>query len=153
MDNFVHLSARQGGTAPGVNHFPTGGMKALWIATFTMFIIWLVGLLLAPIAARFLSGREGGEAGMSRNFNNLARAARDAFLILLVTTLVTQAGYGASPGVVALHWVSFGFLILWLLVNTFAPNLWWLEFLAFLPVAVLQVINFALAFRGAPSYR
>ncbi|KAJ3031796.1 hypothetical protein HDV00_008126 [Rhizophlyctis rosea] len=150
--DYVHIAKRQAGGMAGLNHFPTGGMKALWIATFTMFIIWLLGLLFAPIAAKFLSGGDG-KGGMSRSVNNLARSARDAFLILLATTLVTQAGYGASPGVVAMHWVTFGFLILWILLQTFAPGLWWLEMLFFLPVIVLEIINFALAFRGAPSYR
>ena len=94
MDNYVHLSARQGGVGPGVNHFPTGGMKgiqekrsvfefidilitrsALWIATFTMFIIWLIGLLLAPLAAKFMSGPDGKSGLVSWYLDRVSIAA------------------------------------------------------------------------------
>jgi hypothetical protein len=43
------------------------------------------------------------------------RGARDAFLILLGTTIVNQAGYGHTGGTVVLTWIVFGLLCLWIL--------------------------------------
>jgi hypothetical protein len=41
----------------GLNRFVGGATEALWIATYTMFIIWLLALILCPLSA-VVGGRE-----------------------------------------------------------------------------------------------
>ncbi|KAJ3299308.1 hypothetical protein HK104_009427 [Borealophlyctis nickersoniae] len=67
MDS-IQFVKRQGGGQVGINRFPSGGMKAIWIAAFTMFIIWLLGLILAPIANKVFS-KDGKPGGMVRQLN------------------------------------------------------------------------------------
>lgn len=33
------------------NQFPGGFTESVWVATFTMFIVWLLALVLCPLAA------------------------------------------------------------------------------------------------------
>ncbi|KAJ3179070.1 hypothetical protein HDU85_005025 [Gaertneriomyces sp. JEL0708] len=146
------LVRRQAGGIPGINRFINGKNEAVWISVYVAFILWLLSLLIAPAMHNFGKnkpvGRLGGLSGIANRF---ARAARDTFLIVLVTVLVNQSGHGVSGGIVALQWIVTALLVLWTLVEAFAPQLWWLDMLLFLGAMVLQIISFALAFRNAPS--
>jgi hypothetical protein len=75
---------------------------------------------------------------------------------MLGMTTINQAGYGVSSGVVALTWIVFGLLVVWMFMHvlgSWIPYPFWIDILIFLPVMVLAIINFGLAFRGAPSYK
>lgn len=41
----------------GLNQFPGGATEAVWIATFTMFILWLLALIICPLSA-VVAGKE-----------------------------------------------------------------------------------------------
>ncbi len=113
----VHVSQQ---VVSGTNAFGTGQAEAIWIATFTFFIVWLLGLLLTPLISMLhgsrkmpmpSSGATGAtEAGTtpasgsgqptqsywSSRLANFTRAARDSFLILLGMTLVNVSGHGVT---------------------------------------------------------
>ncbi|TPX72917.1 hypothetical protein SpCBS45565_g00390 [Spizellomyces sp. 'palustris'] len=144
----VHLFARQGGGSPGTNRFINGLTESAWVAVFCAFILWLLGLLLAPVLNRWGAAkaeeRYGGASGAANRF---ARSARDAFLILLATTVANEAGRGITTAVVVLTWVAALLLLFWILISTFAPGYWWLEMLLFFFITGVQIANFALAFK------
>ncbi|KAI8804127.1 hypothetical protein BJ742DRAFT_826540 [Cladochytrium replicatum] len=164
----IRSALAQRGGFSGVDDFATDVTQATWVAPFTMFIAWLLGLLLTPLLSRFGTKRapssaarqEAGATGatsggmddasltMGSRIGNFTRAGRDAFLILLGTTVINQAGHGFGGAVVALTWVMFAILSLWAIMQLFRLP-YWLDFLGFLPAAVLAVILFSLAFRNA----
>ncbi|KAL2913126.1 hypothetical protein HK105_207364 [Polyrhizophydium stewartii] len=146
-----------GGGIAGLNQFANGDTESVWIAVFIFFILWLIGLLILPIVEATAGDPKPSESGVPRTIHSYTRAARDGFLILLATTLANQAGHGITYNIVAITWTSFALLVLWTLLHTFTPLalrfMWWIEMLVFLPIAALQIANFALAFRNAPSMR
>ncbi|KAJ3126457.1 hypothetical protein HK098_007509 [Nowakowskiella sp. JEL0407] len=137
----------------GANQFPDGGTEAVWVAVYTMFIIWLLGLFIVPMTFRLMNKpRVSGGPTPHDRMSNYCRAARDSFLILLGSTLINQSGYGITPVNVALTWIVLGLCVLWILIGIVFPK-WWLELLVLIPIAVLQIINSAFAFRNSPSSR
>jgi hypothetical protein len=81
----------------------------VWVATFTLFILWLLGLLLSPLIIRFsrmavpTPGTSESQETMSKTpspwqarIANFTRASRDAFLLLFATSVVNQTGSGVS---------------------------------------------------------
>ncbi|KAJ3121347.1 hypothetical protein HK098_003761 [Nowakowskiella sp. JEL0407] len=97
MSALVEVNAQGGGT--NLNSFVDGGHEAVWVAVYTIFIIWLLGLVIAPITYRFLhkaSDRPDSGPTAHDRLNNYNRAARDSFLILLGSTLINQSGFGIT---------------------------------------------------------
>jgi hypothetical protein len=114
------------------------------------FIIWLLSLVISPLAA-IINGENHSKA-----LKAFVRSARDGFLILLGLVAVTQSGYGATQGVLILVWIVFALLVVWIIkqsVNQVLPCAWYVDSLLFLPIIALSIVVFALAFRGAPSYK
>ncbi|KAJ3322332.1 RAB3A interacting protein [Blyttiomyces sp. JEL0837] len=155
-DLFADIAQEQGaGGTLGFNGFQGLYTESAWIATFCLFIIWLLSLLISPIIVKLFpstssGGRETNSAAERMSY--FTRACRDAFLIILATTLVNMAGFGINSGVVTLTWIVFGLLVAWIVAIAAGLSFWWLELLLLLPIVVLQIINFALAFRNAPTY-
>ncbi|KAI9091709.1 hypothetical protein DFS34DRAFT_669765 [Phlyctochytrium arcticum] len=146
-----HLYARQAGGMPGLGRFINGQTESVWVAVFCAFILWLVGMLLAPMLHYFGKDKQGSKyGGVSGKANRFARAARDSFLILLATTVANMAGHGVYTPVIVLTWVAALLLLIWILTQTFLPQLWWLEMVVFLPITAVQIANFALAFKNSP---
>ena len=52
----AYVEPGAGGTL-GMNRFVGGATEALWVATYTMFILWLLALILCPLSA-VVGGRE-----------------------------------------------------------------------------------------------
>ncbi|RKO88762.1 hypothetical protein BDK51DRAFT_27529 [Blyttiomyces helicus] len=102
--------------------FPGSNTEACWVAVFTFFIIWLLGLFFVPFAGNLFKGSEGG---IRQGANNFARASRDAFLILLAVVVANQAGDG---------------------LDTTCWRIWWMDMLMLLPIVGLAIADFALAF-------
>jgi hypothetical protein len=53
-------------------------------------------------------------------------------------------------------WIVFALLCVWIIlqiIGVYVPWSWWINSLVFLPIVVLSIICFALAYRAAPSYR
>lgn len=68
-------------------------------------------------------------------------------LILFALVVVNMAGHGITGGVVALVWIIFGLGLLWnLMYFVFYHAL--VDFLLVLPIVVLSIITYALAFRN-----
>ena len=98
----------------------------------------------------------GDDEASPKALKAFARSSRDGFLILLGLVAVTQSGYGATQGVLILDWITFALLVIWIIkqsVNQVLPSAWWIDSLLFLPIMAISIIVFALAFRGAPSYK
>ncbi|TPX50252.1 hypothetical protein SeMB42_g01388 [Synchytrium endobioticum] len=144
-------TAGGGGTVGAAQFEPY--IESLWVTVFIFFILWVVGLFIAPLLQKFSKQRGGGGGdGMGARAANFTRGARDGLLILLVLTLVTMAGHGPSGGVIAIQWVLLGLLLVWCCLQAAHEIPWFTLPLVALPIAVLAIINYALAFRGAPSY-
>lgn len=116
------------------------------------FIIWLLSLVISPLAAIV----NGGSRSAPKALKSFARSSRDGFLILLGLVTATQSGYGATQGVLILFWITFALLVVWIVkqsMNELVPTVWYIESLLFLPILAISIVVFALAFRGAPSYK
>ncbi|OZJ03713.1 hypothetical protein BZG36_03296 [Bifiguratus adelaidae] len=115
----------------------------MWAAVFALLIVWTFLLILADsmkqrrlsrmTAISLLSPGDpttliGAEAGhpepqeATQEETRLivaAGSARDAFLMLLAATLVTTAGYGATPATVTLAWLYTVFVLVWIFTILF----------------------------------
>ncbi|EGF78341.1 hypothetical protein BATDEDRAFT_26947 [Batrachochytrium dendrobatidis JAM81] len=137
---------------------------AVWIATFIFFILWLLSLFLLPVIEALASKaheesveERESETVPPASASTMTRSSRDAFLILLATTLANQSGHGHTYYTLSITWASFSLLVVWIFVRMLIPEaarfMWWLDMLVFFPVLALQIANFGLAFSNAPSMR
>jgi hypothetical protein len=98
----------------------------------------------------------GQSQSTPKALKSFARSSRDGFLILLGLVTVTQSGYGATQGVLILVWITFALLVVWIIkqcVNEVLPSAWYIDSILFLPIIAISIVVFAMAFRGAPSYK
>ncbi|KAI9362916.1 hypothetical protein DFJ73DRAFT_773064 [Zopfochytrium polystomum] len=145
------------GGVVGHNYFPDGGTEAAFVATFVLFITWLLSLFATPIVHLNTSdtdhGREREASGPLGRISYLTRVARDGFLLLFATTVANFSGHGISSAVEILSWIVMGLVLLWELTIVGGVAHWWVELLFVIPVVIIEAISFGLAFRNAPSQR
>ncbi|KAI8837850.1 hypothetical protein BC829DRAFT_447539 [Chytridium lagenaria] len=145
-----------GGGQLGLNSFYGGDTEAAWIATYVLFLLWLIGLLIVPIASRTAAGGAGGAStwviplrfhvffngGVGGTSSVFRTRREDGFLLLLGSTLANQSGFGVNNAVSTLSWIMMGLAIVWLIVILFGAGYWWMEMMILLPLIVISAINF-----------
>ncbi|KAJ3374121.1 hypothetical protein GGF31_008337 [Allomyces arbusculus] len=154
----------------GRQGFNSSMQRAMWIAAFTMLIVWMTMLLLLYLVAGPKTKRPAASMASARNvegrpitevttvdvyeeantwesrFKRAVRAARLNFILLLSAAVITALAYGPSGGTVALQWIAFAIGALWVLVELFS-NSHWLRLLWAVSIFPLIVIIWGLAFR------
>ncbi|KNE63938.1 hypothetical protein AMAG_09001 [Allomyces macrogynus ATCC 38327] len=154
----------------GRQGYGSGMQRAMWIAAFTMLIVWMTMLLLLYLVAGPKTKKPAASMASARNvegrpitevttvdvyeeantwearFKRAVRAARLNFILLLAACVITALGYGPSGGTVALQWIAFAIGALWVLVELFS-NSHWLRLLWAVCIFPLIVIIWGLAFR------
>ncbi|CAG8633240.1 3023_t:CDS:2 [Ambispora leptoticha] len=165
------------GTFSDKRGFGNDYLEGSYIALFGLVIIWATLILVAEFVRKreHLTGEgsrgfpratgAGGE-GVSEasalltgerreesesRYAKTANAARDATLMLLIATVATQVGHGATAASAVLTWIFFGLAILWILSvllfdHVVIPLVF--EALAFPFIVAI----FALAFRSYQNY-
>ncbi|KAJ8330684.1 hypothetical protein O5D80_001196 [Batrachochytrium dendrobatidis] len=80
---------------------------------------------------------------------NVGSAVCDSFLILLGTTLVSQAGYGITDGTTVFIWILLGLLTVWSIAQTFsAITRQLVDGIVFLLAFVALMVIWGFAWRG-----
>ncbi|KAI9216116.1 hypothetical protein BC828DRAFT_394216 [Blastocladiella britannica] len=145
----------------------SGNAKNMWIAVYTMLLLWMVNLLLLYLVAkkpsparwstvdRDFTAPEGDKnARVSRtNYDRYVQGSRTAqlgFLLLLSSVLISVLGHGASGGTEVLQWIVMALFILWTLAEWVVDS-HWLRLAMALLTFPLVAINFGLAFRHGTS--
>jgi len=81
-------------------------------------------------------------------FLKVTRACRDAFLLLMATTLVKMAGYGYNSSSLVLQWVLFAFLWCWMLSQLLHPTISWIvDFAWMITLSALFLIMWGIAWK------
>ncbi|KAJ3362816.1 hypothetical protein GGF31_001323 [Allomyces arbusculus] len=156
------LGGRQG--------FYSSMQRAMWIAAFTMLLLWMLMLLLLYVVGGRKSKRPATTMATARNvegrpltetttvdvheeektwparFKRAVRAARLNFLLLLSAAVITALGFGPSGATLALQWIAFAIGVLWVLVELFS-NSHWLRLLWAICTFPLIIAIWGLAFR------
>ncbi|RKO88763.1 hypothetical protein BDK51DRAFT_27530 [Blyttiomyces helicus] len=84
---------------------------------------------------------------------NMVRAGRDGFLIVFGAVLVSMAGFGVTAGPLVLLWIVLGLICLWILTQLLPTSFAWIiDILLTLPILVLLIIVWGLAWRNAPFF-
>ncbi|KAI8809814.1 hypothetical protein BJ742DRAFT_802520 [Cladochytrium replicatum] len=112
-----------------------------------------VGLLATESATddehQALYRRTKGHETWGDKMTNFSRATRDAFLILLSTVVITMAGHGFTTLPLIFLWIVLGLLVLWMISQLLHRKVRWIaDVFLLLPVAVLSIIIWSLAFRN-----
>ncbi|CAG8594241.1 8226_t:CDS:2 [Cetraspora pellucida] len=137
-------------------------LEGTYVAVFVHLIIWVTLLLfsefirkrhilpsnlrLEPNVAPITTQDFATADQMDNRYAKATNAARDSLLMLIIATIMTQAGYGATAASIILSWVFVALSIFWVLSILFFDHMW-------VPL-ILQAISFpfilailALAFR------
>ncbi|CAG8634031.1 5780_t:CDS:2 [Scutellospora calospora] len=134
-------------------------LEGTYVAIFILLVIWATLLLFSEFIRRrrvlpssnirFDTGIVSHDTiadQMDNRYAKVINAARDSVWMLLIATVVTQTGYGATAASIILSWIFMAISICWILSILFFDHMW-------LPL-VLQAIAFpfilaifALAFR------
>ncbi|CAG8622714.1 12997_t:CDS:2 [Ambispora gerdemannii] len=165
------------GTFTDKGGFGNDYLEGSYIALFALLIIWATLILFAEFVRKkeYLTGEGGrgypratsaGDEGVSETSGLLvterreesenryvktANAARDAILMLLIATVATQVGHGATVASAVLTWIFFGLAILWILSVLLFDHIWIPLVFQALALPFLVAI-FALAFRPYQNY-
>lgn len=163
----------------GAFNLRSGAQRAMWVAPFTMLVIWFTTHLLLYLVdfiypktkkrkEAHLSGvsRQGDITtlhmeptvehrkegrGFVKRFKRAVKAARFNFILLVTTAIITALGFGPSGGAIALIWIAFGVGAIWVLTEYFfySPLLREVYLLILFP---LYVIIWGLAFRESSMF-
>ncbi|KAI9140273.1 hypothetical protein BKA69DRAFT_1081139 [Paraphysoderma sedebokerense] len=142
--------------------YANGNPRAMWVATYTSFILWLFHLIVLYLVSGLGSRKTRDDRNTAAvgaddrvdkventwyaRIKRATKVARHLFFILFSTTVITVLGYGATGGTVTLLWIIFGVGIVWALAELFISSSWLREVMAWI-MYPLAVIIWGLSFR------
>ncbi|CAG8501997.1 17626_t:CDS:2 [Dentiscutata erythropus] len=151
------------GTSSGAPPTQTG----TYVAVFVQLVIWATLLLFSEFIRRrhvlpspnirFETGIAPPDFAtadqMDNRYAKATNAARDSLLMLIIATILTQSGYGATAASVILSWIFLAISTFWVLSILFFDHMWLpliLEAMAFPFILAILALAFRPTEKGNP---